>query len=444
MKKALAYFISAVLFLAFSPCEATALEAKRKVLPSGLVVLHAENHNLPVVMLTLLVRAGSLDEPPEKAGLAFLTAALMREGTANRTSTRISEEVDFIGAGLGVSAGADYSTVTLSVLKKHLEKGFEIFSDVLLNPTFPPREISRIKEQTRASLKQREESPAFLASRAFNREVFGPHPYGRLLEGSPETIEAVTRDDMAGFHSEYFVPGNSILSVAGDITGKELDRAINKYLVGWRRKPVPAGTHPSPPPPSHHVVRIDRDLTQANILLGHLGARRDNPDHYALSVMNYILGGGGFSSRLMDSIRDRMGLAYSVYSSFSSNKDAGAFRVSVQTKNASASTVIEEILRQIRAVMEEKVAVEELEDAKAYFIGSFPRRLDTNRKIADFMGVVEFYGLGLDYPEKYPSYIMSVTRDDVLRVASKYLHPENYVLVVVAKQSEAALEDTGP
>lgn len=440
MKKALAYFITAALLLVFLPCGATALEAKRKALKSGLVVLHAENHNLPLVMLTLIVKAGSVNEPREKAGLAFLTAALMREGTASRTSTRISEEIDFIGAGLGVSPGADYTTVTLSVLKKHLEKGLQIFSDVLLNPTFPPEEISRIKEQTMASLKQREESPAFLASRAFNREVFGSHPYGRLLEGSPETLEALTRDDLAGFHSKYFVPGNSILSVAGDITGKELDRAIKKHLGGWRGKHVPSVTHPAPPPPSRQVVKMDRDLTQANIILGHLGARRDNPDYYALSVMNYILGGGGFSSRLMDSIRDSMGLAYSVHSSLSSSKDSGAFSVSVQTKNASASTVIGEILRQMRAVIEEKVAAEELEDAKAYFIGSFPRRLDTTRKIADFMGLAEFYGLGLDYPEKYPSYIGSVTRDDVLRVARKYLQPEDFVLVVVAKQSEAALE----
>jgi len=439
-----------------------ALEVKKTVLTNGLTVLHSEKHSLPIVMMTLLVKASPLNEPQEKAGLANLTAELLTEGTKNRKSSDISEEIEFIGASLNTSAGKDYTVITLSVLKKDIHKGFELFSDILLHPVFPQNEIERKKGLIKGSLRQREEKPSFLAERAFKREVFGEHPYGRLVEGSTETIDNIKREDMIKFYSDYFLPNNSILSVVGALTTEELDILIKRYLGEWKKAdnyhpplipPVKGGRAPSPLAGEgkgeggfsdgkkiKKVIRIDKDLMQATILLGHLGISRDNPDFYAVSVMNYILGGGGFSSRLMQSIRDEMGLAYDVHSFFSSHKQGGIFQIGVQTKNESANTVIDEIRRQMNKIREEKVSDEELSDAKSYLTGSFPRRLDTNRKIADFLATVEFYNLGLDYVEKYPGYINSVTKDDILRVARKYLDPENYVLVVVANQEKATLK----
>jgi zinc protease len=194
------------------------------------------------------------------------------------------------------------------------------------------------------------------------------------------------------------------------------------------------------PEKAKKTILIDRDITQANILLGHEGIRREDPDYYAVSAMNYILGGGGFTSRLMQKVRDEMGLAYDIHSYFNPNKYGGIFEVGVQTKNESANTVISEVLRQLKRIREEHVSENELEDAKAYLTGSFPRRLDTNRKIADFLLAVDFYNLGFDYIEKYPQYINSVTKDDILRVAKKYLSTEDYILVVVANQSKAKIE----
>jgi zinc protease len=438
MKKALACALTVCLALLVT--EAQALDVNRKVLENGLTLLHAERRNLPLVMVTLLVKAGSMDEPAERAGLANLAAGLLTEGTKNRSSTELSEEVAFIGAKLGASAGADYSTITLSVLKKHVEKGFELFSEVLIEPTFPPGEIRRRKDLIKASLMQREEAPSFLASRAFIKAVYGEHPYGRLLEGAPESLEKITRDEIVDFHSKRFLPNNSILSVVGDLGPEELDGLVESYLGRWAKKPVPVRGGFPLPPPERKVVKIDRDLTQANILLGHAGLGRDHPDYYALSVMNYILGGGGFSSRLMDTVRDEMGLAYSIYSSASSRMESGDFRVVAQTKNASANTVIKEIVEQMKKMREKKVTKEELEDARSFLIGSFPRRLDTMRKIADFLSLVEFYGLGPDYPEKYRQYISGVTREDILMAAKKHLYPDKYVLVVVASQSEADVQ----
>jgi zinc protease len=441
LKRRLGLLVFGLAF-AMAGTSAHALEVDRKVLPNGLVVLHAERHNLPLVMVTLLVRAGSIDEPGDRGGLANLTTSLLTEGTQGRSSKEISEEAEFIGAKLGASAGADFSTVTLSVLKKDVRKGFDLFSDILLDPSFPPEEIDRKKELIKGSLRQKEEDPSFLAGRAIKREVFGSHPYGRLVQGSPGSIDRITRDEILRYYSGNFLPNNSILSVVGHLGATELDGLIKDFLGKWEKKRLPPRVHPAVEPMGKKVVLIDKDLTQANILIGHQGIRRDNPDYYALGIMNYILGGGGFSSRLMGSIRDEMGLAYSVYSYFSSNVEAGMFQAGVQTKNESANTVIEEILRQMTIIREQVVSASELDDAKAFLVGSFPRRLDTMRKIADFLARVEFHGLGLDYPDRYPELINSVTKADVLRVAGKYLDPEKYVLVVVARQSEANVKDS--
>lgn len=420
--------------------DAYALNVKRTVLQNGLVVLHSEEHSLPIVMVTLLVKASQLNESKDKAGLANLTADLLLEGTKHRKSTDISEEIEFLGASLDVATSRDYTTISLSVLKKDISKGFELFSDILLNPIFPQQEIERKKELIKGSLKQSEENPSFIAERAFRKEVFGEHPYGRLTEGSAETIDTIRREDLIKFYSDHFLPNNSILSIVGDLTEGELNAFIKRYLDVWKKADLPPRSATGlEGKKTKRVVKIDKDLTQATILLGHIGISRDNPDYYAVSIMNYIFGGGGFSSRLMQSVRDEMGLAYDIDSSFSLNKEKGLFQVGVQTKNDSAELVISEVLKQMERIRKEHVSDEELSDAKSYLTGSFPRRLDTNRKIADFLTLVEFYNLGLDYMEKYPGYINLVTREDILRVARKYLDPENYVLVVVANQKKAVL-----
>ena len=433
--------ISVLLAVVCLSANVLALETTRTITPNGLTVLHSENHNLPIVMVTLLVKAGQRHEPKEKAGLANLTAELLTEGTKNRTSMIISEEIDFIGASLDASAGNDFTTITLSVLKKDIDKGFELFSDILLNAVFPQAEIVRKREMIKGSLRHQEEDPSFLAGRAFKKEVFGEHPYGRLIQGSTDTLDAITKDDLTTFYSDFFLPNNAILSVAGDLTTDELDSVMKKYLGAWKKAGLPLISRADVEGrTTKRVIKVDRDLTQANIILGHLGISRDDPDYYAVSVMNYLLGGGGFSSRLMQSVRDKMGLAYDVHSFFSAYKEKGSFQIGVQTRNESANVALDEIFKQIERMRSEMVSDEEISDAKAYLTGSFPRRLDTSRKIADFFASAEFYGLGADYIAKYPAYINSVTKEEVLRVAKKYLDTKHYVLVVVANQKQTALK----
>ncbi len=415
--------------------EVYAIDLKKQELQNGLRVIHLEKHDLPIVVINLLVKASPLNEPDEKAGLAYLTARLLTEGTLKRSSSEISDEIEFIGGSIDVSINSDYTTVSLAILKKDLENGLDIFSDVLLNPLFSDDEIRRKKDLIKGSLVQSEVNPSFVASRAFIKEVFGEHPYGRLLTGSIDSLDNITRDDIVSFYKNYFRPENAMLTIVGDLTEQEAGSLINRYLGKWAETEVLQMVEKKKGAENKirekKVVLIDKDITQANIIFGHIGISRDNPDYYAVSVMNYILGGGGFASRLMKSIRDEMGLTYSIHSAFSVNKEPGQFSIEVQTRNESAGVVVKEIIRQIKKIQNEPVSDQELEDAKSYLTGSFPRRLETSRRIADFLTAIHYYGLGDDYIQKYPEYIKSVTKEDIIRVAKKYLDAENYVLIIV-------------
>lgn len=429
-------------FVCMAPMGSYALDASRKELENGLVVLHAGRTNLPMVVVNLLIKASPLDEPADKAGLASMVASMVTEGTKKRTSKEISDAIEFVGGSLGASATEDNTVLSLTVLKKDIEKGFDLFSDVLLNPQFPEEELTRKKVLVKGSLKQKEEDPEYLAEKAFGETVYGDNPYGRPVPGTQEGIDAISRDDLRAFHSAYYVPNNSILAVVGDLTEKELDALIEKYLASWQRRDMPPRkAYGIEEQEGVKTIRIDRDLTQANIVLGHPGIGRLDPDYYAVSVMNYILGGGGFSSRLMQKIRDEMGLTYGIFSYFDAKKYGGTFEVSVQTKNDAANTVVEEILKGMKRMRSELVSEDELKDAISYLTGSYPRRLETMSKVAGFLSAVEFLGLGLDYDKQYIELIKKITREDVLRVAKKYLHPDNYVLVVVADQKRAKVKE---
>ena len=275
-----------------------------------------------------------------------------------------------------------------------------------------------------------------MASRTFIKDPYGPFPYNHPVTGTPQGLTAITRRDLVEFHRNYYRPNNTVLSLVGDLTPEEAQKWVTKTFGAWAAAPLPqVKLPPIPPLDQRQVVMIDKDITQANIILGSLGIKRDNPDFYALQVMNYILGGGGFFSRLMDDIRENRGLAYSVASSFSPGLEPGPFTVSLETKNATAGEAIHQVVEQLKLIMTQPVTPKELEDAKSYLIGSFPRKTDSMSKRAWLLGYVEVYGLGLDYPWKYPDLIRHLTPEDIQKVAEKYLHPDKYLLVVVGKKS---------
>ncbi|MDD2903391.1 MAG: pitrilysin family protein [Syntrophales bacterium] len=409
----------------------------REKLPNGLVWLFSEQTGLPLVTFSLLVKAGTLQDPQGKEGLANLTAVLLRSGTKKRAAAQIAAELDFLGARLGASGGDDYAQLSLTVLKKDLAAGLEIFQDVLLNPVFAPQEVTRKVAEIQASLKSDEDEPMVVAARTFNKDLFGAFPYGHPIRGTKEGLAAITPKDLVEFHRRYYRPNNAILCVAGDLTLEEARKWVAQILGSWPAGEIPAPQLPPVPTlKERKVVLINKDISQANIILGNMGISRDNPDFYALQVMNYILGGGGFASRLMENIRVQRGLAYSVGSQFDPGLKPGYFAVSLETKNASAAEAVEQVLAEMKRIREKPVTPEELQDAKSYLIGSFPRKMDSLSKRAWLMGYTELYGLGLDYPWRYPQLMRDLTPADIQKAAWKYLHPEKFLLVVVGKKSE--------
>ena len=264
-------------------------------------------------------------------------------------------------------------------------------------------------------------------------------PFGRPVEGTEASVPTITRDDLVRFHEAYFRPDKTILAVVGDVSVADLKQRLNARLGAWQPGGPAVVPPPLPNPLTKKVVRtIQREVTQANINLGHLGITRDNPDYYAVQIMNYLLG-GGFSSYLISTIRDEKGWAYDVGSSFSPSKYAGEFDVSLQTKNEVADQAIEAAVAQIKRIRDQPVAEQDLKDAKAYLTGSFPLRLDTSQKLVGMLGSIAYYGLGLDYVDKYPVLINAVTAADIQRVAQKYLDPDKYVLAVVADLTKAKI-----
>ncbi len=413
---------------------------QRVVLQNQLVVLLAEEHSLPFVTLQLLADGGSRVDPSGKEGLAHLTAQGLLWGTAKRSARTINEELDFMGALLQSSCGPDYAMLSLKVLKKDLNRGLELFRDVLGGPQFPKEEFEREIAKSLAAIQATEDDPGALADKEFQRTLFSDSPYGHPVIGTKESLGRIQLQDLSVFYKKYYHPDHAILAVAGDITWEELKAGLLTPLEKWPKAKAPEPSYQGLFAKGPKTIKIQRAVSQANIIIGHEGVARENPDFYALAVMNFIFGGGGFSSRLMEEIRNKRGLAYSVGSFFDPAKYAGSFQIVLQTKNPSAREAVSLALQQMEKIRTEPVSEKELEGAQKYLIGSFPMRVDSQGKLVAFLSQVEYFKLGLDYAQKYPGLIRAVTREQVQRVARTYLHPERCLQVVVADLKEAGME----
>ena len=452
-KLILLFILSFLLFLVSSNLiTATAQEIKlppikKATLDNGLKLIVIEHHELPVVAFRLVLKSGSAYDPTGKAGLANLTAGLLRKGTKTRSATQIAEEIDFVGGSLGAGSGLDATYATCQVLTKHFDVGLDLLSDIILNPTFKEDEIERLRKQTLAAIKQQKDDPRSVAEEKFREFVFGDHPYGQPSEGTEESIVDLTRDDIVNFHKKYYVPNNVILAVVGDVKSGEAIKKVKAKFSQWRGAEVTPPSLVEPPPiKGYQILLVDKpDLTQTYIRVGHLGIERKNPDYFAVRVMNYILGGGGFASRLMDEVRAKRGLTYGIRCNFDSYKLRGAYEVSTFTRNDSTAVAIGAIIEQIKRIRAEEVTDKELEDTKSFYNGYFPLQFETPSQIATQILNVELYDLGEDYIKNFRKNIKAVTKKDVLRVAQKYLDPDNLKLVVVSKADDvkSSLEPLG-
>ena len=412
----------------------------RMVLQNRLVLLVIEEHALPVVTLQLLVNSGSWKDPPGEEGLAYLTAQGILHGTSGHTAEELSRKLDFIGTSLDIDCDKDYATFGLQVLEKDLDAGFDLFMDAVTDSVFPEDEFVREKEKTLGAIRSAEDQPSDVAGKVFEKALFLTSPYAHPVEGTKESAGGLGRDAVLRFYGTNYRPNLSVLAVVGDISLDEVKSKLVPRLEKWQAAEAPEVPFIPSFAAGPETIGIDRPITQANIILGHEGVERQNKDYYALSVMNFILGGGDFTSRLLEEIRVKRGLVYFVGSVFVPRKHPGSFQVALGTKNESAGEAVSLVRQEMERIRTEPVSERELEVARKYLVGSFPLRFQTQKGLAAFFCQVEFLGLGLDYPEKYPSLIDSVTREDVLRVARTYLHPDKAILVVVGNLKEVKLE----
>jgi zinc protease len=286
------------------------------------------------------------------------------------------------------------------------------------------------------------DDPGHIAMKAFNQLVFHGHPYRWPVTGTEETLSKITLADVQSFYGREYSPSQVIVTVVGDITLEQATALVQTHLGAWKKVAVTArNTKKASPVERRTVQLIEKDLSQSTIVLGHGGLSRAHPDFYSVTVMNYILGAGGFSSRLMDSIRDKQGLAYGIMSHFDARLMPGSFWVNLQTKTETTNQAITGVLSEIKSIRDAPVSDQELAEAKSFLVGSFPLRLDSTAKLAQVLAQVEFYGLGFEYFSDYPKWIERVTKEDVQRVAKQYLDPKRYALVVVGNLAKAKVKN---
>ena len=427
--------------IAAAPLSAAEIVPTKFVTSNGMTILVLEQHFLPIVEVNAMVKSGSAQDPPEKAGLANLVASLLDEGTTSRSSKQLAEQIDFVGGALEVRASEDFTNASVRVLKKDAELGFTLLADILQHPAFHKPEFERIRSQILGEMASDNDDPGHVAMKAFNQLVFHGHPYRWPLYGTEESLNKITHADVVGFYSREYIPSQVIVTIVGDVTLDQVSGLVQTYFGGWKKVSAPPRNLKNPAAVEKKTVQlIEKDLTQSNVILGHSGISRTNPDFYAVTVMNYILGAGGFSSRLMDSIRDKQGLVYGIMSHFDARLMPGSFWVNFQTRTDATNQAIQGVLSEIKSIREALVTDQELSEAKSFLMGSFPLRLDSTAKLAQVVSQVEFYGLGFEYFSQYPKWIERVTKEDVLRVAKQYLNTQRYALVVVGNTAKAKLK----
>jgi predicted Zn-dependent peptidase len=430
--------------LSFKPIQFSPPEPVRYELKNGMVIYLLEDHEVPVVNITARIRTGSIYEPKEKAGLAELTGIVMRTGgTRSMGGDAIDEELEFMAASVSVSIGSQSGSASLTVLTKDVDRGLRIYSDIIMHPVFEQEKFDIAKKAKLEELRRENDDPEELSFREFKKIIYRGNPRGNFP--TPASVQKITREDLAAFHRHYFYPDRIIIGVSGDFSSQEMLDKLERVLGGWGRAKE---TLPSIPPPSSQagsVNLVSKDLPQSVIILGHLTVPKNHPDYYPFTLLNFILGGGGFNSRLTMEIRSNRGLAYSVGSFYRGDIDYGAFGAYCLTKSSSTHESIDLIRKIMEDIKDKGVTEEELKWAKDSIINNFIFSFTSSHQIVVETMDLEYDHLPSDYLKKYQEMISRVTKADIERAAKSYLHPESAIFLIVGneKDFEKPLSDLG-
>jgi predicted Zn-dependent peptidase len=409
----------------------------KRVLPNGLTVLVVEQHELPLADFLLVVGSGNEADPTARAGLASITALLLREGTSTRTSPQIADQLSFLGASLSTGSAWDMSQVGLHTPTAQLDSALALFADVVMHPSFPQKEVERLKKQRLTELLQAKDRARDIADRVFTSVLYGSeHPYGHPPTGTEESTRAITRADAKGFYDSHYRPNNATLIVVGDLTVDDVERRARSLFGNWPRRAVPDTRYPAATAASAvpTVFLVDKPgAPQSSIRIGNIGVPRSTTDYFALQVMNTILG-GSFTSRLNQNLREKKGYTYGAASGFSMRRQAGPFTARAEVTGAKTDSALVEFLRELRAIRD-TVSDAELTRAKRYLQLGLPSDFETTTDIAFQLVPVVLYGLPADYYATYVQQIERITQSEVQRVARQYVDPSRMSIVIVGDRA---------
>ena len=422
--------------MTFPPLSFTVPTSERFPLDNGTIVYLMTDHELPLVNVTAYINTASLYDPDDKAGLARLTGAVMRSGGTQQTPVeKLDAELEFLASAVESSIGSDMGKVSLTSLKKNLPRTLDLFGQVMMRPVFREDRVELARKQTIEGLRRQNDDPKEIVGREFTRALYEGHLLARLP--TIESVTRITRDDMMAFHKRYYHPNNVILAVSGDIDREELLKSLDKVFNGWQREEI---VFPAIAPPKTElkpaVLFAHKDVNQSVIRLGSLGIEKNNPDLYAVRVMDYILG-GGFTSRLTQEVRSNQGLAYQAASYFDvGRRFIGTFWVETETKSESTAKVISLILKIMTGMTTAAVSDQELSLAKDSIINSFIFGFAKPDAVVNQQVRLEFFGYPPGFLDNYRNNIAKVTKEDVLRAARKYLKTDALTIMVVGDEKK--------
>ncbi len=404
----------------------------RVVLPNGIVVLARENFSSPAVVFNGSLQVGSLDEPSEKTGLARFTAGSLMRGNEKRDFGETYEQIESIGARLSISGGTHTSGFGGKSLAEDLDLMLGLLSDALRRPTFPADHVERLRGEILTGLAIRAHDTGYMASATFDQLLYPNHPYGVDDDGTPETVQAITRNDLVNFHRTYFAPTGMIIAVVGAVKSADAVALVEKHFGDWlsirpQRAPLPAA--PRIPAVARKNIPIP-GKSQCDVVMGCVGPQRSEADFLDARMANNIFGVFGMMGRLGDVVREKHGLAYYAYSQVTGGLGPGPWQIVAGVNPKNVDFAIDLIVKEIKRLISSKVTPAELADNKSFFLGRLPLQLETNEGVAGMIESMELYSLGLDYLRRYPAIISEITRERVQAAAAKYLNPDQYAVAV--------------